>query len=134
MTDKHHAESRPASQPASQPPSGKGVRRMAHRAMWTIFEVLIVGLDESAARDAADATFAEIDRLEKLLSRFKPYSDISRINAADPGQDVVVEIETAECVEAAMKMWERTGGAFDITAGSPAPDTKPPAGRRRRPA
>jgi thiamine biosynthesis lipoprotein len=31
----------------------------------------------------------------------------------------VVEIETAECLQAARRMWERTDGAFDVTAGSP---------------
>ena len=30
----------------------------------------------------------EIDRLEQLLSRFVPSSDISRLNAARPGESV----------------------------------------------
>ena len=39
-----------------------------------------------------EAAFVEIDRLERLLSRFLPYSDISRINAAEPGQAVEVDL------------------------------------------
>jgi len=102
--------------------------------MATVFEILIVGLDEAEVRDAADAAFAEIDRMERLLSRFNPYSDISRINAAESGKDVVVEIEAAECLQAARRVWEQTEGAFDITAGSPAPGgggPKASAGMRR---
>jgi len=94
------------------------VRRFSHRAMATIFEVLVAGLNESAARDAAEAALAEIDRMEKLLSRYKAYSDISRVNAAEPGQAVVLEVEAVECLQAAMEMWRLTGGAFDPTAGS----------------
>jgi thiamine biosynthesis lipoprotein len=102
----------------SGPARGPVIRRMAHRAMATMFEILIAEADQ-AARGAAEAAFVEIDRLERLLSRFMPYSDVSRINAAEPGKAVVVEIETAECLQAARHMWERTDGAFDVTAGSP---------------
>jgi len=103
----------------SGPASGPVIRPVAHRAMATMFEIFIAQADQAAARGAAEAAFVEIDRLERLLSRFMPYSDISRINAAEPGKAVVVEIETAECLQAARRMWERTDGAFDVTAGSP---------------
>jgi thiamine biosynthesis lipoprotein len=111
----------------SGPARGPVIRRMAHRAMATMFEILIAEADQ-AARGAAEAAFVEIDRLERMLSRFMPYSDISRVNVAEPGKAVVVEIETAECLQAARRMWERTDGAFDVTAGSP-PRGSPPRGR-----
>jgi thiamine biosynthesis lipoprotein len=104
---------------------------MAHRAMATMFEIVIPESDQAGARGAAEAAFVEIDRMERMLSRFMPYSDISRINAADRGQAVVVEIEAAECLQAAMRMWERTDGAFDVTAGSP-PSGPSPAGPPQR--
>jgi len=112
----------------SGPASGPVIRPVAHRAMATMFEIFIAQADQAAARGAAEAAFVEIDRLERLLSRFMPYSDISRINAAEPGKPVVVEIESAECLQAALRMWERTFGAFDVTAGSP-PRGSPPRGR-----
>jgi len=117
MSDKPPA----ASGPTPLPP----VRSMAHRAMATMFEIIIPESDRAAARGAAEAAFVEIDRMERLLSRFMPYSDISRINAADPGKPVVVEIEAAECLQGALHMWERTGGAFDVTAGSPPRGSSP---------
>ncbi len=95
------------------------VFRRAHRAMATMFEIFIAGLAQTEAHDVADAAFVEIDRMERLLSRFNPYSDISRINSAKPGTDVVVEVEAAECIQAAFRVWKQTDGAFDITAGSP---------------
>ncbi len=125
MSEKTLATSGPSSLPA--------VRPVAHRAMATMFEIIIPESDRAAARGAAEAAFVEIDRMERLLSRFMPYSDISRINAADPGKPVVVEIEAAECLQAALSMWERTDGAFDVTAGSPprGSDEKGAAGMKR---
>jgi thiamine biosynthesis lipoprotein len=101
--------------------------------MATMFEIIIPQADRAAAGGAAEAAFVEIDRMERLLSRFMPYSDISRINATEPGKAVVVEVEAAECLQAARRMWQRTGGAFDVTAGSPprAPGEKAAAGMRR---
>jgi thiamine biosynthesis lipoprotein len=124
MSDKPPAASAPTPLPT--------VRSAAHRAMATMFEIITPEADQ-AARGAAEAAFVEIDRMERLLSRFMPYSDISRINASEPGKAVVVEVEAAECLLAAKRMWQRTGGAFDVTAGSPAAPGggKAAAGMRR---
>ncbi len=103
---------------ASGPASGPAVRSVAHRAMATMFEIILVEAGQPAAHAAAEAAFVEIDRMERMLSRFMPYSDISRINATESGKPVVVEVETAECLQAAQRMWEATYGAFDVTAGS----------------
>ena len=52
----------------------------SHKAMATIFELLIVLDDKDYAEQAAAAVFTELDRLEDELSRFQPNSDISKIN------------------------------------------------------
>ena len=93
--------------------------RFSHRAMGCVFEILIPSADEDAARDAAEAAFQELDRLEKLLSRFNAYSDVGRINAAEVHQPVVVDVEVCECLSLARQVWSETNGAFDVTAGVP---------------
>lgn len=60
----------------------------------------------------AAMALAEVDRLERLWSRFIPESEISRINAAG-GQPVEVSPETIELVERAVEAWELTDGLFD---------------------
>ncbi len=67
--------------------------------------------DPTALLDRAQA---EIDRLERLWSRFRPDSDVSRVNAA-AGADVPVAPETVELVSLAVEAWRRTGGRFDPT-------------------
>lgn len=95
------------------------MHRFAHRAMACIYEILVPGGDEAAARarDAASAAFEELDRLEKVLSRFHAYGDIGRINAAPAGEPIVVDIETTDCLAVGLRVWRDTDGAFDVTAG-----------------
>ena len=116
--------------PGQRDPAGGEAVSFSHRAMACIFEIRLAGVDESYARDAASAAFAELDRIEKLLSRFEPYGDVGRINAAPAGEPVVVELETEQCLLAARRMWLETLGAFDPTAGPPPVAGGPDAGRR----
>ncbi|MGB2820170.1 MAG: flippase activity-associated protein Agl23, partial [Phycisphaerae bacterium] len=106
--------------PSSTGPAGAGpTHRFSHRAMGCVFEAVIAGADEDAARNAAEAAFEELDRMEKLLSRYSAYSDVGRINAAEVGEPVIVDIETCQCLSLARQIWSETNGAFDVTAGVP---------------
>jgi len=74
--------------------------------------------DEAAARAAMDAVFAEFDRLDALLSVWKPGSDVQRINAASGGAPVRVSADTLAVVRAAQQTSAITDGKFDITFGA----------------
>ncbi len=115
--------------PSSGPADAAATHRFSHRAMGCVFEILIAGGDEDAARDAAEAAFEELDRMEKLLSRFSAYSDVGRINAAEVGRPVVVDIETCQCLSLARQVASQTNRAFDVTAGVPRDADEGAAGR-----
>jgi len=91
--------------------------RAAHEAMATPFEVFIAATEPTLARQAANAAFAEIDRIEQALSRYVQSSDISRINHLAKGQATPVSECTFECLKAAARVHRETGGAFDVTIG-----------------
>ena len=91
-----------------------GVHRFAHEAMATVFEIFIAGKDRGYAAQAARAAFDEIDRLERLFSRFDPSSEASRIGRLQPGESLAVGIETAEILGVAAAVQAETAGAFDI--------------------
>ena len=74
--------------------------------------------DEAAARAAFEQVFREFDRLESLLSIWKPGSDVVRINAAAGREPVAVSGDTIAVLEAAAQASEWTGGKFDITFGA----------------
>lgn len=82
--------------------------------MSTFFELLVVGEKEIYARSAAQAFFKEIDRLERLFSRFDPGSEISMINRLKPGETLPIGIETYECLKMSFELMVETGGAFNI--------------------
>jgi len=91
--------------------------RVARHAMATRFEVLLQGERPGALRAAGEEALDEIERLENLLSLYRPHSDIARINSAPAGCPVRVAPETFRLLERSRDLTEQTLGAFDITAG-----------------
>src|SRR5581483_1078211 len=83
--------------------------RRRFRAMGTEIELLVEAEEAERALAAAEAEF---HRLEALLSRFRPESELSRLNEAgelDAGPDL------RRVVELALAGHARTGGRFDVT-------------------
>lgn len=70
-----------------------------------------------AARQTARAAVAEVARIERLYSRYRPDSVTSRLNASAGGEAVEVDGETAALLDYADTCWRQSGGAFDITSG-----------------
>jgi FAD:protein FMN transferase len=97
---------------------GENFGRYRHRAMATVFEIMIADEDPAFSAGAARAAFEEIDRLEQDLSRFSGNSDIVRINNLPPGGSVRVGLDTFACLRLSRLYWQETGGAFDITLGA----------------
>ena len=93
------------------------LHRFAHRAMATQFEILVPGRDPEYARQASEAAFEELDRLEQELSRFIPSSDIAHISALKAGGAVRVGMAALECIRTAGRVFADTHGAFDVTIG-----------------
>ena len=94
------------------------IHRYQHRAMATVFELMIADEDAAFAAGAAQAACEEIDRLEQDLSRHLPNSDVSRINNLQPEQAVRVSADTFECLRLSVQYHTETGGAFDVTTGA----------------
>lgn len=90
-----------------------------HEAMATAFEVIIgqADIDPAYGAQAAAAVFAEVDRLEEQLSRFRPGNDITRLSHLRPGERLSVCLAVWDCLALAKGVHEETQGAFDITIG-----------------
>ncbi|MFZ4737413.1 MAG: FAD:protein FMN transferase [Bradymonadia bacterium] len=92
------------------------LERREHDAMGTVFTLTVAdALPPEVIDVAAAEAFAEIDRIEALISEWQPTSEISRVNAAAGKGPVVVSAETFECVSRGLEVSRATGGAFDLT-------------------
>jgi len=109
------------------------VHRFAHLAMASVFEILVVGQEARYARQAAEAAFDELDRLQRELSRFDPSSDVSQINALRAGERGRVGVAAMECLALAARVHADTRGAFDVTVGPLVACCRNPDGSYRRP-
>ena len=85
------------------------MERHAFRAMGTTVE-LVVEADEASSELAAGE--AEFERLEQVMSRFRPDSELSQLNRQGW---IEASADLAHVVELAVAARERTGGAFDPT-------------------
>jgi thiamine biosynthesis lipoprotein ApbE len=98
---------------AKDPPGAAPVRRV-HYLMGTTLEAVCYG-DPAQVEPALRAAFAEVARLEELLSTFRERSEISQVNREAAARPVRVSADTLACVQAALEFSQRTGGAFDPT-------------------
>ncbi len=99
-----------------EPAPGIAAHRFSHRAMNTMFEVIVCGPEAQYAEQAAWAAFDELDQIETELSRFIEGSDIWQINSLHAGESVIVGIAAIECLQLARRIFDETSGAFDVTA------------------
>jgi FAD:protein FMN transferase len=99
---------------ASPPTRCRETRRLMG-VPWTI--TVYAGRD-AAGRGAIAAAFAEIERLEGILSDYDPESELSRLSAAAPTQTPVPLSEDLWRVLHEAVAWrDKTAGAFDPTVG-----------------
>ena len=74
--------------------------------------------DDSRAAGAIGEAFAEFDRLDGLLSVWKPASDVTRLNDAAGDHPVAIGPDMREVLTVARQVSEWTDGTFDITFGA----------------
>jgi thiamine biosynthesis lipoprotein len=87
-------------------------------AMGSTFSVVLHGSDKIELERAADAAFAEVHRLDRLLSNYRPDSEWSEVNRTAGLRPVKVSTELFQLLSECMNYSRQSDGAFDITVGS----------------
>ncbi|RMF42336.1 MAG: FAD:protein FMN transferase [Planctomycetota bacterium] len=82
------------------------------------FEVLLNQHQYSQGPAAAMAALDRVEHIERLLSVYRPDSELSTLNRFSAQRAVSLSVETLTLLQLARDLWRITGGAFDITAGS----------------
>lgn len=97
------------------PRASAATHRQERPAMGSPFAVTAVAPDDETARRATAAAFAEIDRIEALISSWRETSETSAVNRAAGHGPVEVSDELFELLRRALAVGKVTGGAFDVT-------------------
>lgn len=87
--------------------------RVTRTRMGTLVTITVVHPDPLAAQRMVATAFTEMGRLEDILSRHKPESPVSRLNADGAVGDAPHEL--VEVVGRALEYSSLTQGAFDVT-------------------
>ncbi len=89
-----------------------------HYTMGTYFSIRVDGMSEKTARAAMRQCFAETRRLEAVFSRYRPDSELSRLNAGASDELQSLSPDMAELLRRSLALRQVTGGAFDTTIGA----------------
>jgi thiamine biosynthesis lipoprotein len=85
--------------------------------MGTVARVVAVAPDSKTARASIEAAFTRIHDVDRLMSDYKPDSEISRVNAEAFQRPVAVSPQTFDVIQKALQFSRISQGAFDITIG-----------------
>ncbi len=87
-------------------------------SMACAYTIVVYGADNPTLRAAVNAAFDEIDRLDRLLSHYKPDSPLSRLNRNAAQQPVTTDAELFDFLTECLRYSRVSDGAFDITVGA----------------
>jgi thiamine biosynthesis lipoprotein len=85
--------------------------------MGTFAHLKAIAKDPQTARKCVETAFAEIQKVDDLMSDYKSDSEISRVNRDAFGRAVKVSESTFEVLQKSTEFSRLSGGAFDITIG-----------------
>lgn len=102
--------------PVSLQPETSGLLKVDRPLMGTEWGIEVVdhGRTEEARR-AIDAAYAELKRIDNLMSEWRPESPISQVDAAAGKHAVEVPAELREILQRSIHYSEITDGTFDVT-------------------
>ncbi len=86
--------------------------------MGTIAEVQVAHSDVRVAEDAIDAAIAELQWVERVMTRFRSDSDVGRANLGAGRDGVAVTAATAGVIAAALRAASASDGRFDPAVGA----------------
>ncbi|MEP7343189.1 MAG: FAD:protein FMN transferase [Acidobacteriota bacterium] len=86
-------------------------------SMACTYSIVVYGDDVQPLRQIVDAAFDEVDRIDRLMSHYKPDSPLSRLNREAAKGPMKVEPELFDFLAECLRYSRASDGAFDITVG-----------------
>lgn len=86
-------------------------------SMACAYSIVVYGEGESKLAAAVTAAFDEVDRIDRLMSHYKPESPLSQLNRKAAAEAVKVEPELFDFIAECLRYSRESNGAFDVTVG-----------------
>jgi len=86
-------------------------------AMGSTYSIAIYGNDRVEMEAAVDAAFDEVQRLDEMLSNYKPDSEWSEVNRHAAERPMKISPELFQLLSACVAYSRESEGAFDISVG-----------------
>ncbi len=86
-------------------------------AMGTTYSIVAYGTDRFKLRGAVEQAFEEVQRLDRMMSNFRPESELSQVNKFAAERPVKVSEECFDLIARCLRYSQESEGAFDITVG-----------------
>jgi FAD:protein FMN transferase len=86
-------------------------------SMACVYAIDAYGPDAGLLAAVVTDAFDEVDRIDRLMSHYKPDSPLSQVNREAASKAVKVDAELFDFIADAMRYTRQSAGAFDITVG-----------------
>jgi FAD:protein FMN transferase len=86
-------------------------------AMGSTYTIALYGYDEDQMEAAVEAAFNEVRRLDRMMSNYRPDSELTEVNRNAAERPVKVTPEFFELLAKCTEYSRESEGAFDITVG-----------------
>ena len=86
-------------------------------AMGSVYTVVAYGEDRGRMIAAVDQAFEEVRRIDRMMSNYRPDSELSRLNKEAGRTPVTASEELFGLLEACQRYYQASEGAFDISVG-----------------
>lgn len=83
--------------------------------MGSVFEIAAYGDSQTRVSDAIDLAFAEIVRIDAVMSDYKTDSDLSRLNDSSHSSPETIPSDLYRVIDEALRYSRLSGGKFDVT-------------------
>lgn len=86
-------------------------------SMACTYSIVAYGRDERKLQQAVTAAFDEVDRIDRLMSHYKPNSPLSHLNQEAAQHPIKTDPELFAFIAECVRYSRESNGAFDITVG-----------------
>ncbi len=101
------------------PTQNPSLRRYEYQEphMGTLFTIKLYATNEPAARGSAEAAFAKVAALEKVMTDYDPESELMQLCRRPVGEPTRVSDALFAILQESQRIAKLTDGAFDVTIG-----------------